>query len=443
MQMRPHIESCDLTPAQERLWSDSRVALMWHCPAFTHILYEMLNKRGNKHVAIFTKDAGVPIAATDGSSLILNPDTFFKFNLNERIFIMAHEILHCIMNHMGMMHKMRVIGHVAYADGKRLKYDHGWMNKALDYVINDILMESKVGAMPSKDGQQIGLWDKNIATGKDSGLDCYRKIYKEQKGGQPGGGPGNGDPNGGFDQHLAPGAADGKDPTQANSERNESEWATQIAAAANVARAQGKMPDGLNRFFKDLMEPVVDWTEKIQALFARKIGSGSFNWRKPDRRLIVRDIYAPGRSGFGAGCVVVAGDTSGSIDYGTLSDGRPSTGDMFMAEMSGIMTDVRPKRLVVMWCDAAVHGVDEVEEPEDLAVIRKRGVGGGGGTNFIPVFEEIKRMGLEPDALVYLTDGYGTFPAVAPSYPVIWGSITTDVKYPFGDVVVIPKQAAA
>jgi hypothetical protein len=36
----------------------------------------------------------------------------------------------------------------------------------------------------------------------------------------------------------------------------------------------------------------------------------------------------------------------------------------------------------------------------------------------------------------------GSFPARAPNYPVIWGDIPYGAKYPFGDVVEIPKQAA-
>jgi predicted metal-dependent peptidase len=129
---------------------------------------------------------------------------------------------------------------------------------------------------------------------------------------------------------------------------------------------------------------------------------------------------------------VVAVDTSGSITDKELN--------IFMPEIAGILQDVRPKRLVVMWCDAKVHRVDEVEEPSDVAELRAKGAPGGGGTNFIPVFKEIEDMGLEPDALVYLTDGIGTFPEKAPSYMVVWGSIH-DTKYPFGDVIDVPKQA--
>ena len=148
----------------------------------------------------------------------------------------------------------------------------------------------------------------------------------------------------------------------------------------------GKLPMELQRALEAVLEPKVDWREKIQSLFARKIGSGTFDWRRPDRRLITRDIYAPGRSGFGAGTVVVGIDTSGSIGKLEL--------DMFMAEMAGILEDVRPKRLVIIWCDAIVHRVDECEDAQDLNAIRRKGAPGGGGTSFIPVFSKIAELGL-------------------------------------------------
>ena len=113
-----------------------------------------------------------------------------------------------------------------------------------------------------------------------------------------------------------------------------------------------------------------------------------------------------------------------------------------MAEMSGILEDVRPKRLVIMWCDAAIGRVDECEDASDLVNIRAKGAPGGGGTSFIPVFDEIASMGLQPEALVYLSDGMGSFPPKEPSYPVIWGNIYPASKYPFGDVVDIPVQSA-
>ena len=72
-----------LKPEQRRMWTETRAAFLWSCPAFSHILYTMLNPHQSEEIASFTTD--VPIAATDGTQLLLNPDTFFKYSLNERV----------------------------------------------------------------------------------------------------------------------------------------------------------------------------------------------------------------------------------------------------------------------------------------------------------------------------------------------------------------------
>lgn len=436
--VRPKPEPCTITSDQAEAWTETRTVLLLACPAFSHILYTMMNPHHREDVVLWTKD--VPIAAVDGVTLFLNPDRFFKYTLIERVFIVAHEILHCMFNHCGIMHGFATRGKIGYLDGTFLKYIGDLFNRAADLVINAMLIDSKVGAY-NKDW----LYDTNFAKAEDSVIEVYRRLFDEMTK-RHGKGWEDKEPTitvvkgEGFDEHLQPGAEDGQDPTEAEQGRNETEWRTAIAAAAAAAQAQGKLPEVLKRLFGAILEPVVDWREQIQTFFARKTGQGGYDWRRPERRLIVRgltsvlegdSIFAPGRSGFGAGTIVVAGDTSGSIDY------RPgSIGDKFLTEMAGILEAIRPKRMVIMWCDAAVGRVDEVEDACDIDHIRFLGAPGGGGTSFVPVFEEIKKMGLELDALVYLTDGDGTFPAGAPSYPVLWGDISSNKsKYPFGEVV--------
>jgi predicted metal-dependent peptidase len=416
---------CALTPNQEKQWSDTRVSLVWHCPAFAHIFFSMLDNAGTKHVALFTKD--VPIAAVDGLNLLLNPDTFFKYNLSERIFIVSHEIMHCVFDHCGLMHGFIKRGKISFPDGSTLPYDAATMNIATDLVINDLLIESKVGLF-GKDWMH----DKSLATSMDSAIDAYKKVFKANPPGKGGQGPAGK----GFDKHLAPGTSQGKDPSAAAAARNDDQWKAEVAAGASAAKAMGKLPAGLERLLGEILNPQVDWKDHIHSLMNRVAGSGGYNYEVAESELILREIYAPSRSGFGAGTVVVGIDTSGSIG--------PKELDMFFAEMSGILEDIKPKRLFIMWCDARVDRVDECEETSDLNTIRAKKVPGGGGTSFIPVFAEIDKLGIQPDALVYLTDGYGSFPDKAPNYPVIWGSITPKggVKYPFGDVVQVPKQAA-
>ena len=192
---------------------------------------------------------------------------------------------------------------------------------------------------------------------------------------------------------------------------------------------QGKLPSALERLFKEVLEPTVSWQDHIRSFFARKVGAGGYDWRKPDRRMIARDIYSPARSGNGCGDVVVAVDTSGSIGQREL--------DHFFTELRGILEDVQPSTVHLVWCDAKVHHVDELDSASDLQGLKPHG---GGGTAFEPVFQWVSQQNFTPDALVYLTDGMGSFPPSAPTYPVVWGDIYGHVKYPFGDVVNIPLK---
>lgn len=408
------ITRVELTADQKRKWIETRSAMLWSCPAFSHILFSLLNPEGGELAAVFTKD--VPIAATDGSNLILNPEPFFALKLSERVFITAHEIMHCILNHCSVGHVLRRSGRVKYANGDELPYNQQAMNAAMDYVINDTLIQSHVGTFPS-----MGLHDPKIATMADNFLDTYRKVYEDN----PQGG------SAGFDVLLDPGSAQGQDPGKASQQRSQTEWDTAVAGALAVAKSQGKLPAALERLFGDIIDPAVSWQDYIRAWFARKIGNSSYDWKKPDRRMIQRDVFSPSRSGYGCGHIVVGFDTSGSI----YAD--PGLIDRFISEVGGILADLKPENLTILWCDAKVHRADDVDQMSDLMGLKPVG---GGGTAFEPVFEWVEKEGIQPDAVIYLTDGLGSFPATPPNYPVLWGSILKDVNYPFGDVVMIPTE---
>jgi predicted metal-dependent peptidase len=404
-----------LSEQHKRKWIETRSAILWKCPAFTHILFSMLNPSKGDMAATFTDS--IPIAATDGSCLMINPDPFFALPLDERVFIVAHEILHAVYNHCGVSLPMHRSGKVKFNDGSSLPYKGDLMNQAMDYVINDALIADRIGKFPSIGGCH----DPKIATKDDTFLDAYKKVYADD---QANGGGGQG--RGSFDTLLAPGTGQGQDPQQAQQQRSQAAWDTAVAAALAAAKAQGKLPSNLERLLSEVIDPTVPWQEHIRAFFARKVGGGGYDWRKPDRQLILRDIYAPRRSGYGCGTIVVGVDTSGSIGNKQLA--------YFFGEMRGILDDVRPERLVVIWCDAQVHKVDIIEDSNEVDSLKPKG---GGGTDFRPVFDYIEQNDLRPDALVYLTDGYGSF-GQAPNYPVIWGDIANNEKgYPWGEVVKI------
>lgn len=425
------MEHAVISQTQKRKWEDTMSMMVWTAAGFQHILYRLLNAQSNTpsdHVAIMSK--AVPVAATDGANIIVNPDTFFEYSLPERVFITAHEIVHNILDDVNLLHRCNTSGKVPMNDHSSRPFDNETMQKAMDARINAMLVESRIGQMP-KDA----IFEKDVK-GSDSVLDIYQGMYDKKfpKGGknQPSNAPG---PNpGGFDQVLAPGQANGQSPHKAAAARNPGQWAAEVAAAQTIEtmKAQGKLGAALKRLFQSVLEPEVPWIDHIETLINRKVGDGGYDWTTPDPYMAVHDFFSPSPTGHGAGWIVVWGDTSGSRSDAELTSN--------MAELAGIMEAVNPERLTVVWCDADINHIDELQDPADLAVIQSRGTGGGGGTDFQPVLDWIDKNGEgAPDLFIGFTDGYVSFPK-EPAFPTIWAS-STDKSYPYGQVVRVNKVA--
>jgi predicted metal-dependent peptidase len=413
--MNEGIKPLKLTPEQKSQWGDTMSLMAWTAPGFRHIFYRLLANNDGEHVAVMSRD--VPIAATDAKNIIINPDTYFAMGLKERVFVAAHEIVHNVYGDVELLHRCSKAKVVPMHDGTSVPFDNTTMQMAMDFRINALLKDSKIGAMPS-----VGCYDPKVAQANDSVLDVYKRLYKKRKDeGQLG-------QAGGFDILLPPGKSTGQKPDTAMNQRNAQQWAVELAAAQTLEqiRSQGKMAGAMQRMFQEILQPKVPWTEHIQSIFNRRVGSGSYNWRRPDRRFIVRDIHMPSRSGHGAGWLVIWGDTSGSIG--------PEELNTYLGELAGIIEDVRPRRLTILWCDAKIHRIDELEDALDLQRIRCEGVGGGGGTSVMPVMDWIAEHTEAPDMMICFTDGYVTFPKQEPSYPVIWADVG-GTKYPWGEVV--------
>lgn len=455
------MQTVKLTPAQEKIWESTCMLMAWTAPGFRHLWFKLLAQNDGKYVAVFTK--AVPVAATDQKNILLNPDTFFAMELPEQVYVLCHEIMHNVYNDVAALHHWLTSETVILPNGKTLPADEGWLQKAMDYRINALLTESRLGKIPigteklitalkaakipaeyiPKVGEQFGWMDVKIATAQDSVVDTYSKIYKKPKpGDQPGDkegkGQGQGNPGGGFDQVLKPGESKGQDPHTAMQERNEQQWATELLVAKLLEqeKTQGTLPGALQRMFDSLLTPKIPWTEHIKGFVARKVGSGGYDYRRPDRRFIVRDIFLPSRSGYGCNWIVCGADGSGSITEKEML--------IYLSETGGVLDDLRPKRLTVVWWDTKIGQIDELVDMADLRELQARGVKNvGGGSDSRPLFDWIEEEGgfaHKPDALICFTDAHITFPAEQPGYPVVW-AVTTEQPCPFGEVVRInPKE---
>ena len=417
-----------LNPLHVGAWGETKATMVWAVPSFSDIWLAMMCDKDHE-VAWFTDQ--IDTCATDDKFLYINPVFFFKLTLDERLFVNCHEIAHAMYGHAGLFWALKKQEYILYNDGVRLPVDHETLNEAADYVINAQLVTAKIGSMP----KGALHWPTKI-NGDMGVLDAYRLLWEWKKKGGKGGqtskpcdgqGPDSGKS---FDKVLRPGEGRGKSANKAISERNNAEWDTAITAAMESAKKRGQLPANLERLFAKRLSPQADWRDLFMLAVSRKIGNDRYTWTHLDQQLAYRNIGCPGRTTYGCELVVIAVDTSGSINQHTL--------DVFLAETTALLEQAKPKRVIFAQCDAEIHEWDTVDGTDDLF---GRKLKGGGGTSFVPVFERIESEGLEPDLLVYLTDLMGEFPAKAPSYPVIWGCIDASIHAPWGEEVFVPPQA--
>lgn len=426
------------TPSQQRALDVAMVAFMSECPFFANLMHSIGK-------VVITKD--IPTLATNGRHIAINPEYLTKLTVPETTFAICHEMWHLTGEHPQRMAHYTKMGTI-----KGKPADVKFANIVADYTINADLIENKIGQCnpawlfrPDVKGSE--LWE-----------DVYERLWQDPPKPPPGqskpcedgqDGPGksqaqpnqrlrddptqrayakpdkDADANGGqFDQLLPVPVDDDGEPDLPDPH----EFKEAIARAVAVAKAVGKLPASMERLATEILAPQVDWREHIRMLVTGRIGQRAETWTKPNRRRLALNpiIITPGRKGYGAETVVVGVDTSGSIGQREL--------DVFFAEIGGILNDVKPRRIVVIGCDVAVSQVDEVCSLDEFEGLREKGIKGGGGTRFEPVFQYCEEHDIRPEALIYCTDGYGDFPREAPPYPTVW-AMTTDVTPPWGDVV--------
>lgn len=336
-------------------------------------------------------------AATNGTTIWVG-DWFLSRPIRQRVFLLGHEILHAVLDHLPRAKKYQDRGF-----GMDLRpFSHGRANMAMDAVINAVLVASQIGDMPAG-GVYRGHSDMD-RTWDDVYLEMEEPPerdpdWKPDDGGQ---GP--------LDEHLPP------DPNGPS----EVEQKQAVAQARNAAQAAGKLPAALGRLIGEILEPKLPWRQLLRDFVTSRAGKDEASWRRLNRRRLVLPpgVPFPGRDGRQLNCIVLAVDTSGSISPETLTS--------FMGEMKSILEEVRPRETHVIWWDTEAKAV-LIEEPEDLVSAQPYG---GGGTNWDCVPRKIQELDLEPDCVITLTDGYIDTGHTSAPWPHL--CVTTGIDMPFG-----------
>lgn len=199
-----------------------------------------------------------------------------------------------------------------------------------------------------------------------------------------------------------------------------------MVQATAAATARGTMPGNLARLVEEIVNPKQDW-KTILRDFVERSARNDYNWTRPNPRYLHSGFILPSLISDELRPLVVAIDTSGSIDHDLLAE--------FAAECTGILETFNTT-IHVLYIDSELQHREEFTQ-DNLPV--KFDARGGGGTDFRPAFDFANAPeGTDaPAALIYFTDLEGTFPDRAPDYPVLWIDFNPwrRITPPFGEVV--------
>ena len=365
-------EATEITQMQktaiERI-TQSRVRLLLTKPFFGQLATRLKLEDASSYI---------PTAATDGKRFLYNVDFVQSLGDKELDFLVGHEVLHVVYDHMEER-----------GDRDKMVY-----NAAADYNINMTLVEHHVGE-PIKDDKLQG--GKICLDWKYRGLNSYEiydKLIEDNKGQE-----------GGMDVHMEVGDSDddadgqggagGNQKVQMSEEEKKALQDEIKQAVIQAAQSAGPdVPESVKRMISELIAPRMDWRDVLRTQLESSLRS-DFTFMRPSKRS--GEVIFPGMNKDEELNVAVFLDTSGSISKDMLRD--------FLSEVQGIMDQYQSYNIVIAQFDTGVYGV-ETFTSDDGRTMRDYELVGGGGTDFDVVFKYMEEYGIEPDQMVMFTDGY-------------------------------------
>lgn len=368
--------------ARERLVS-ARISLL-----LKHSFFGNLATR----LQLINADDWCSTAATDGLKFYYNSRFIMMLKPKEVIFLVAHEVLHVVYDHMG----------------RRGDRDPQLFNIANDYAVNADLKKHKVGEFITtvdclyepkyEDWASEKIYDDLMKNIQKISIDqLIDKMIDDHLDGD---GDGDEDQDGdGGDQESKSGDKEGKAKrpklSEAEREQMRKDIRDAILNAAQQAGA-GELPAGVERMIKDLTDPVMNWRELIQTSLTSAIKS-DYTWMRPSRRSWHMDAVMPGTNPGEEIDVDIYIDLSGSISN--------KQGMAFLSEVMGMMDMFDGYRVHVSCFDTQVYNTQEFNS-DNMDTVEDYQLKGGGGTDFDCIFNDLKEQGRVPNKLIVFTDGY-------------------------------------
>lgn len=301
-------------------------------------------------------------AATDGRKIYWNRKFIESLTKDQIVFLIAHEIFHCVFEHVG----------------RRNGRDPNYWNMAIDYITNDTLIAENIGTMP-----KVGLHDRRFNSEMTSeevynilikekpeiraSLDTHLEVQGQSTGDDEGDGSSN-NTNGGKENGKS------KAPTLSPEEVQQitADIRANVMIAARTVGA-GNIPAGVRRLIDEFLNPKMDWRELIATSIKSTIND-DYHFDRPSRRSWNEDcemsIYLPSQKPMETVDIAIAIDTSGSISNQMIKE--------FLSEVNGIMSVFRDFRIILWTFDGVVHNPKVFNQYNAHELVNYEPKGGGG-----------------------------------------------------------------
>jgi len=335
----------------------------------------------------------VPTAATNGRDEYYGRAFVDSLNDAELRFLMLHECFHKMYKHLTTW---------------RYLYDkHAQIaNMACDYVINgQIVRAHKQDGFATMTGPlEMGCYDEKYDDSWNASR-VFDDIYQEQEGGNGGSGqPGGGQP---IDEHDWEGAQELTGEEKIELEKQIDEALRQGSMLA------GKTGGNVSRNIEELLTPQIDWREALREFVTTTCAGHDYGtWARPNRRFMGAGVYMPSPISEQIEELVIAADTSGSISQRELT--------VMLSEIASIADTVKPSRIRLLYWGHEIAGDETYEEQDIQDLAQSTKPIGGGGTDVNCVTAYMDEHGINPQAVVVLTDGYLAGDWGQWSCPVLW-----------------------
>jgi predicted metal-dependent peptidase len=321
-----------------------------------------------------------PTAATNGRWVKYNPDFFMGLAPEERIFLVIHEVMHCVLEHVLL--------------GKEYGLEPSRANVAADHCIN-LMLIARGFKMP-----QGGLADpkyKGLST-----LEIYDLLPVDPPCPMP-------------DLQEPDGDIEGM---------KEEMKDILVRAAMQSEQAgdkPGTIPGDIQVYLEKLRAPKLPM-KTILSRYLKAMDKSSYSWTRPNRRYMP-EHYLPILRGQKLMEVAVAIDASGSVSDADFT--------RFISEVDFVLRFMKPEKLTLITFDTSIRSVDQVKTLKQLGALKFTG---RGGTVIGPVFEWAQIH--KPRVLLVFTDGGFYMTEQAMKNDTIW-LIHNNPKWtsPFGKVI--------